>query len=63
MDAKYAYEDVKKAYEAIIEVGKRNIRSGQFGAQMQHCNNLWELEGAALELYEKLTSDESINNY
>lgn len=60
---KYTYEDVKIAYKAIIEVGKANV-VGLFGpvsAQVKHRQNLKELEGAALELYEKLINDESIN--
>ena len=61
MDKKYTYEDVKKAYMAVIEVGKCNVRLGALGAQIQHTNNLWELEGAALELYDKLMNDETIN--
>lgn len=59
----YSYDDVKKAYKAIIEVGKANV-SGLFGplsAQLKHKQNLKELEGSAKELYEKLLNDESIN--
>lgn len=60
MEAKYTYENVKKAYEAIIEVGKHNTLLGQVGAQCMHVMNLKQLEGATLELYEKLINDESI---
>lgn len=59
----YNYEDVKQAYKAIIEVGKANV-TGLFGplsSQMQHRKNLKNLDGAALELYEKLLNDEDIN--
>lgn len=59
----YNYEDVKQAYKAIIEVGRANV-IGLFGpvsAQVQHRKNLKQLEGAALELYEKLINDEDVN--
>lgn len=59
----YSYEDVKKAYKAIIEVGRANV-IGLFGpvsAQVKHRQNLKELDGAALELYEKLLNDKEIN--
>lgn len=59
----YSYEDVKKAYKAIIEVGRANV-IGPFGpasAKVKHIQNLKELDGAVLKLYEKLLSDEEIN--
>lgn len=59
----YSYEDVKKAYVAIIKVGKANA-TGLFGglsAQLQHNKNLKELDDSAKELYEKLLNDNEIN--
>ena len=58
----YSYDDVKQAYTAIIEVGKK--RGGMFGsvgAQIQHKKNLMKLEGNAKELYIKLLEDKEIN--
>ena len=64
----YNYEDVKQAYKAIIEVGKVSASTsmlgtfgGNFLVQNQHRKNLKNLDGAALELYEKLLNDEDIN--
>lgn len=59
----YSYDDVKKAYKAIIEVGKANAIGlfGPMSAQVKHRQNLKELEGSAKELYEKLLNDKSIN--
>ena len=64
--ANYTYEDVRKAYAAIIEVGKANMGGGcgmfgAFYANTQHRKNLKALEGNAKELYEKLMNDKSIN--
>ena len=59
----YSYEDVKKAYAAIIKVGKANV-TGLFGglsAQLQHNKNLKELDGPAKELYLQLLNDEEID--
>ena len=59
----YSYEDVKKAYTAIVEVGKANVIGlfGPFSAQVKHRQNLKKLEGSAKELYERLLNDEEIN--
>lgn len=59
----YSYEDVKKAYKAIIEVGRARAIGlfGPLSAQVRHRQNLKELEGSAKELYEKLLNDEEIN--
>lgn len=59
----YSYEDVKKAYMAIIEVGRKRVVGvfGPFSAQVQHRQNLKELDGSAKELYEKLLNDDEIN--
>lgn len=59
----YSYEDVKKAYKAIIEVGKANVTGlfGPFSAQVKHRQNLKELNDSARELYERLLNDDEIN--
>ena len=59
----YSYEDMKKAYKAIIEVGKANVSGmfGPFSAQMKHKQNLKELDESARELYERLLNDPDIN--
>ena len=59
----YSYEDVKKAYVAIIKVGKANVTGllGGLSAQLQHNKNLKELNGAAKELYLQLLNDDEIN--
>ena len=64
--ANYTYEDVKKAYTAIIEVGRANVSGGggmfgAFYANTQHRKNLKALDGNAKELYEKLMNDKTIN--
>ena len=58
----YTYDEVKQAYAAIIEVGKK--RAGLFGsvgAQIQHKKNLMTLKDKAKELYIKLLEDKEIN--
>ena len=59
----YTYEDVKKAYKAIIEVGRARAIGvfGPWSAQVRHRQNLKELEGAAKELYVQLLNDDEIN--
>ncbi len=58
----YDYNDVKQAYTAIIEVGKKRVGLfGSVGAQIQHKKNLMTLEGNAKELYIKLLEDKEIN--
>ena len=58
----YSYNDVKKAYAAIIEVGKKQAGMfGSVGAQVQHQKNLRMLDGKARELYIKLIEDKDIN--
>ena len=58
----YEYDDVKQAYKAIIEVGKKQC--GMFGAiaaQAQHKKNMSTLKGKAQELYVLLLNDVEIN--
>lgn len=59
----YSYEDMKKAYKAIIEVGKANMLGlfGPLSAQVKHRQNLKELNDSARELYERLLEDPDIN--
>ena len=58
----YSYDDVKKAYAAIIEVGKKQAGMfGSVGAQVQYQKNLRTLDGKARELYIKLIEDKDIN--
>ena len=59
----YSYEEVKKAYRAIIEVGRANLVGlfGPLSAQIQHAKNLSELDDTTKELYLKLLNDDDIN--
>lgn len=59
----YSYEEVKKAYKAIIEVGRANVVGlfGPLSAQRQRAKNLSELDETTKELYLKLLNDDDIN--